>query len=116
MNMQEGNVYDSSLDSKQAHGSIKRGRKASLLEDFERQSNEKIAELKRLAREPTLNALQRRLYRNKASAQQSRLDKKLAYYRLKQQFKAIRVHLDKILQDPNPTKAKLLEVLQQPKI
>jgi hypothetical protein len=68
MNMQEGNMYDSSLDPKQTHGSIKRGRKASLLEDFERQSNEKIAELKRMAREPTLNALQRRLYRNKASA------------------------------------------------
>jgi hypothetical protein len=68
MNVHDANVCDSSIDSKQVPGTIKRGRKASLLEDFERQSNEKIAELKRLAREPTLNALQRRLYRNKASA------------------------------------------------
>ena len=69
--------------------------------------------LKEQAKNGNLSPLSRRLFRNKASAQQSRLDKKLAYWRLKQQFKMLRSSLQELANSPKPTLARVKEILKQ---
>ena len=73
----------------------------------------KIAELKEIAKSEDLSPRTRRMFRNKASAQQSRLDKKLAYWKLKQQFRRMKHNFEELARTPKPTMAKVREILKQ---
>ena len=90
---------------------VKRGRKAAELFQFEVESLKKIAELKEQAKDANLSPHSRRLFRNKASAQQSRLDKKLAYWRLKQQFKELKRNLKELSKSPKRSMARVREIV-----
>jgi hypothetical protein len=102
-----------SISSSEQEKPKKRGRKAVDLFKFEQDSLKKIAELKDQAKNDTLSPRSKRMFRNKASAQQSRLEKKLALWRLKKTYKSMEKDLLEVARRPKPTLQRIREILSK---